>query len=645
MNLLRILGVGLLLWGSIAMARAEEKSAYFGIQIVDAETGRGVPLVELETLNQLRFVTDSAGWAAIAEPDLFGKSVWFHVRSHGYELAADGFAYRGKTWNVEAGQQVRLALKRRNLAERLYRITGSGIYRDSVLLGQKPLGVHPLQTADVWGCDSVMSEVYRGKIYWFWGDTFRSNYPLGGNFHITGGTSRLPAEGGLSPDRGIDVRYFTDPAGKTRPLAEMPGEGPTWIAAVTTLRDPEGTEQLLASYVKIRNQLESYRWGFVIWNDQAERFEQVREFTERPAVFLEPQAHPLRHRDNGVEYIYFCDPLPLTRVRAESEAYLDPTQYEGFAWGLTAENSVSAEQKDSDSDKSTAVDAVSRGSGPVQNGFAWRKNVPPTKQKQQTELIAAGKLSAEAASVRLRDIQTGRPVQAHSGSVEWNPYRERWGVITVELEGKSSLLGEVWYAEADAPTGPWVYARKIVTHERYSFYNPKQHAFLAQEEGRFLYFEGTYTHSFSGNPVQTPRYDYNQIMYRLDLSLPELNLPVAYTANPDRNATPFVTVKSSGSAEGTSQPTFFACERAAPGTRPVLWQDGALLLGAAGQTGEHVVFHAVPNQEADAAPGSTPLYEFKHTTTGERVYHLDHHWQQADFVRSTQPICHVWRGF
>ena len=33
-----------------------------------------------------------------------------------------------------------------------------------------------------------------------------------------------------------------------------------------------------------------------------------------------------------------------------------------------------------------------------------------------------------------------------------------------------------------------------------------------------IYFEGTYTHTFSGNEHRTPRYDYNQIMYRLDLA-------------------------------------------------------------------------------------------------------------------------------
>ncbi len=42
-----------------------------------------------------------------------------------------------------------------------------------------------------------------------------------------------------------------------------------------------------------------------------------------------------------------------------------------------------------------------------------------------------------------------------------------------------------------------------------------------------IFFEGTYTTTFSGNPDPTPRYDYNQIMYQLDLSDRRLTLPVA----------------------------------------------------------------------------------------------------------------------
>ena len=37
-------------------------------------------------------------------------------------------------------------------------------------------------------------------------------------------------------------------------------------------------------------------------------------------------------------------------------------------------------------------------------------------------------------------------------------------------------------------------------------------------------FEGTYTTGFTDNKCPTPRYEYNQVMYRLDLSDPRLKL-------------------------------------------------------------------------------------------------------------------------
>jgi hypothetical protein len=46
-----------------------------------------------------------------------------------------------------------------------------------------------------------------------------------------------------------------------------------------------------------------------------------------------------------------------------------------------------------------------------------------------------------------------------------------------------------------------------------------------QENGKIIFFEGTFVTTFSGNPAPTPRYDYNQILYRIDLSDPRLVFP------------------------------------------------------------------------------------------------------------------------
>ena len=89
-------------------------------------------------------------------------------------------------------------------------------------------------------------------------------------------------------------------------------------------------------------------------------------------------------------------------------------------------------------------------------------------------MARTSKCSQDDRVLRLRDVDSGKPVMAHAGSVAFNPFRRRF-VMIAEQSGGSSALGEIWYAEADTPLGPWVYARKIVTHDKYSFYNPRHH--------------------------------------------------------------------------------------------------------------------------------------------------------------------------
>ena len=99
----------------------------FAIHVLDDATGRGVPLVTLETVNNIRCITDSNGLIAFDEPGLMGQRVFFTVTSHGYEFAKDGFGYRGTALETTPGGKATLRVRRLNVAERLYRITGAGI--------------------------------------------------------------------------------------------------------------------------------------------------------------------------------------------------------------------------------------------------------------------------------------------------------------------------------------------------------------------------------------------------------------------------------------------------------------------------------------------------------------------------------------
>ena len=153
--------------------------------------------------------------------------------------------------------------------------------------------------------------------------------------------------------------------------------------------------------------------------------------------------------------------------------------------------------------------------------YGWKKGTRVVFAREHSAWVKSGQLAPEENLMALRDVETGKGVIAHRGSVYWNEYRRRWIMIAGETFG-TSMLGEIWYAEAESPLGPWGYARKVVTHDRYSFYNPVHHPFLDEDGGRHILFEGTYSRTFSGREVPTPRYDYNQVMYRLDLDDPRL---------------------------------------------------------------------------------------------------------------------------
>ena len=157
-----VLGITALLIAS--QVAAED---YFKIRIVDEATGRGVPLVEVTTVHGIRMWTDSAGFVAFHEPGLMNRDVFFSIKSHGYEFAKDGFGFRGKRLKTVQGGSAVLKIRRLNIAERLYRVTGGGIYRDSVLVGQ-PIPVRqPVLNGQVLGSDSVQTAVFRNRLYCF----------------------------------------------------------------------------------------------------------------------------------------------------------------------------------------------------------------------------------------------------------------------------------------------------------------------------------------------------------------------------------------------------------------------------------------------------------------------------------------------
>jgi hypothetical protein len=618
-----------------------ETGKYFTITVVDEDTGRGVPLVELTTVGAVRYYSDSNGIVAFYEPGLMGQEVFFHVKSHGYEFPADGFGYRGTRLQVTEGGSAVLKIQRLNIAERLYRVTGAGIYRDSVLVGHATPTDQPVLNGLVMGSDSVLNVVYKGRLHWFWGDTAWPRYPLG-NFHASGATSRLPGDGGLDPAVGVNLNYFVDERGFAKPMAPMPGEGPTWLDGLVVVRDATGQERMFAAYAKVHANMEAYQRGLVVFNDASEQFEKVAEFDL--AAPVHPGGHPFERVVDGTEYIYYAAPFPIVRVRADAERLADLSAYEAFSC-LKTGSRLDEPQLD------RATDGTLR--------YEWRRNTPPVGPAEQAKLIEAGVLKQPEALFQVQDVETSQAILVHNGSVYWNEYRCRWVLVFVEQFG-SSMLGEIWYAEGDSPLGPWVYAVKIITHDQYSFYNPKHHPAFDQDRGRVIFFEGTYTHTFSGNPDRTPRYDYNQIMYKLDLSDPRVALPVAiYDVSSGDAPCRFASIEQISPAEqdrrdGWERPiAFFAPERPRPGTVPVyaaktasgedrLTLDPRAAESAGAETSP--VFYALPADAKTAPAPTVALHEFVHEATGKRAYSADPSWSRPGYVRAEKPLCRVWRN-
>ena len=600
-----------------ALGQAEPPpSAWFAIRVVDEETGRGIPLVELETVNHLRFYTDSNGTAAFHEPGLMERQIFFHVHSHGYEYPKDDFGYRGVRLKTTPGSEAVLKLKRLNIAERLYRVTGAGIYRDSRLLGRSAPIKRPLLNGLVFGSDSVVTAVYRGKLHWFWGDTNRPSYPLG-NFHVPFATSLLPGGGGLDPGLGVNLTYAVGQNGFAKETAKMPGKGPTWIDGLVVLPDENRQSRLLAQYVKIKAPLAVYERGVVQFDDERQQFGHRAMFPKDAPLY--PHGHPFLHRaGDGHEYVYFAGGMPLVRVRANVAGYLDPTQYETYTF--LQPGTGSGVQRNPD--------------GSLK--FEWRAGQPKMDHKQVNRLIADKKITAGESPVHLIDIETGKPVLTQHGSVYWNDHRQRWVMVISQSFG-SSMLGEIWFAEAARPEGPWFYARKIITHNDYSFYNPKQHPYFAKDGGRTLFFEATYTSTFSGNKHPTPLYDYNQVMYSLQLDDPRLNLPVPVYERPGDTGSTWSTLR-----HGNALPQFFGLPKSA---------NGMVAIGRDEKTGRLVrlvkgtdaLFHAAADPVVLGQNYLLPLHEWTRVDQGKTIYFYGieppakRKWQ-----RSAEPLGHVW---
>lgn len=306
------------------------------------------------------------------------------------------------------------------------------------------------------GCDSVQNAVHNGLLFWAWGDTVLPQYPLG-RFHMIGATTPVQPLKSFQPPIGLRYDYFTDSDGVPRNTAQMPGDGPTWLSGLVSLPDQSGTNRLVATYAKIQPPLAEYERGLCVWNEQEKHFDKLSFLWRRTQDAPHPPASP------GGHAVFFTD-------------------MDNQRWVLFG-------------DPFPAVKC--------------RATFEDWSQPKRWETLQPQDLVAAAGSTET--------IKPHRGAIAWSKYRKKWVSVFTQLAGGPSMLGEIWYAEAVQPTGPWSNAIKVVTHNQYTFYNPQLHLEFTPVGSPILLFEATYTHTFSKTATPTPRSDYNQVLYRLDL--------------------------------------------------------------------------------------------------------------------------------
>eukprot|EP01045_Picozoa_sp_COSAG04_P005323 COSAG04_NODE_246_length_18912_cov_7.669537_1_plen_336_part_00 len=296
-------GLLLLLGPGAAAPPPAPAAGYFRIDCVDAETGRGVPLVQLKTSSYISYYSDSAGIVAFDEPGLLGQTVYFVVLSDGYAvdsaLPDAPKSEPGVLLDAAAGGSATIALRRTQPGQRMYRMSGGGIYRHSLLVGAPaPIADPLIGAANVLGQDSLLAAVYKGKAYYFFGDTECPAGPRDTDCqhygrYTTGAWSCVPGaagctvppslhyfasnstrdDGGMAPDGRPDAASLRrwNPHGFAHPKPMLPGpllNESTWVGSVAVVRQG-GAERMYTTYVCPSP---GGAQGIAQWDDEEEVF-------------------------------------------------------------------------------------------------------------------------------------------------------------------------------------------------------------------------------------------------------------------------------------------------------------------------------------------------------------------------------------
>ncbi len=381
-----------------------------------------------------------------------------------------------------------------------------------------------------------------------------------------------------------------------------------------------------------------------------------------------PDGHTFIARSDGRRWIYFANPLPLIRVPATDRALTTMADYQAFT----------CLQPGSDA----RHPRFNRG----RNGtlrWRWQTNAGPVNSWTFSRWAQQGKVQVRRYIAPIRDVTTGKPVIIHAGSVDWNPYLKRWLLIgesisslTANIQkkmidgkpwvctagihlqrigtkgwmvvnnGGTGSMGDIYAAVGDTPLGPWGYAQRVASFSWMSFYNPCEDWFFNQHHGRKVFFEATYSSMFSPSHTPTPRYNYNQLMYSLNLANPRLLLPAPiYGTGPANSAAELKPANRLGHSRPGRWIAFFALSQARPGWQAIYATasagPGSRLTRRVPGSHSRPMFYACPIRASHAPPGLVALERLV-GPGGKYVYTTSRMLKIPGYRCSGNPLCRVW---
>ena len=477
-------------------------SDYYAIKVVDGATGRGVPQVDLVMTDGKRYTTDSGGTVAFNRSGSMNTADAFVVETYGYKLAS-GTAV---TLTPVLGQSGTVTLARTQSAERAYRETGVNKFAQTVAVGGASPVAYPGTGApgNVFGQDSGLTAVYKGKLYEFWGDTGRDlnndgkdDGAYAAKYHTTGGIIDLPANGGVDPAQGENINYLLNSDGTLKEMFPTANgfNGPlVWASSPMVTQDANGNEKMVIGFSSINGLGQATQSGFAVWNDTTQQFTVASTYTPNPPVA--PGQNAVLTSFNGVSYYVIPNGSSFLRVK---NTYADLTNINGYEvyTPLKAGRVLAKDTFLGLTHVIAKADINYDAGGNVV--WSWQPNTTVLNGFDYDNLNTNGYVpTAQNPFKFFKDVDGSGTVSFSSSALAYNDYLKSWTLIGQQTFG-TSAFGEIWYASAKSLTGPWTLSRKIQTNSQtngvndaYTFYNLIQHPEYSRD-GKYLYYEGTNT--------------------------------------------------------------------------------------------------------------------------------------------------------